>query len=515
MKLEGLVEVASWLKNENYDIDIEVVTDLCHTPKKISDFKQKNTIDRTIIGACRKHSYLFNEEVNKTGTKPFTTIIIDLLEQCYEGYSNSISTERTKILLSSAIKGQKVLAASKEAKIYKTLLPQNQRLNRRAFFKIPLKLHPRMVPSIKTEICKTSQGCKVCVDECPKKALFRLGQKIQLEPSKCNACGACVTSCPSSAFQLPFASQKKILAEVNALAKTNTHTLNPRIVLYSCRGGRKYFNSQNFTSPPYPPNMLVENIPCMASLNPFILLKTLELGAEAVGLIHCENECECGYQFSKMHESLEISREILRYFNVAPSRIFSVEPRDKLNFSNQLTKLNEKILSLGPHNLNDEKAHATPNLLSLVKRFSEKSNSFHPNEPLRYIKLPFLSIKVNQDSCTMCGICVNRCPTKALNLIQKDLKITLSFDYNLCIACHDCITVCPDQALSSERILDIRKSSPTTVLNFDKMITCERCKEPFTFSKKTHQIIRLSSNSETYDQLISKFCSKCRLVVNL
>jgi ferredoxin len=260
--------------------------------------------------------------------------------------------------------------------------------------------------------------------------------------------------------------------------------------------------------------MFVENIPCMASLNPFILLTTLELGAEAVGLIHCEDECECGYQLAKMYECLETSREILRYLNVSPYRIFSVEPHNKLNFSNQLMLLNEKIVTLGPHNLNDDKVHAESNLLSLVKRFSEKS-SFHPNEPLRHSKLPFLSIKVNQDSCTMCGICINRCPTKALSLIQEDLKISLLFDYNLCIACHDCITVCPDQALSSEQILDIRKTCPTTVLNLDKMNTCERCNEPFTSLKKTHQIIRLSSNSETYNELISKFCLKCRLVVNL
>lgn len=43
-------------------------------------------------------------------------------------------------------------------------------------------------------------SCRRCVDACREKAIFLNNESIGLEDSKCTACGACISSCPTEAF---------------------------------------------------------------------------------------------------------------------------------------------------------------------------------------------------------------------------------------------------------------------------------------------------------------------------
>ncbi|MHA2233453.1 MAG: ATP-binding protein [Candidatus Hodarchaeales archaeon] len=43
-------------------------------------------------------------------------------------------------------------------------------------------------------VCVRSQGCRLCVDKCPTKALY-MGNKVEFIQDLCNGCGGCVRVC--------------------------------------------------------------------------------------------------------------------------------------------------------------------------------------------------------------------------------------------------------------------------------------------------------------------------------
>ncbi|NQT45866.1 MAG: 4Fe-4S binding protein [Candidatus Omnitrophica bacterium] len=51
----------------------------------------------------------------------------------------------------------------------------------------------------------------------------------------------------------------------------------------------------------------------------------------------------------------------------------------------------------------------------------------------------------NEKRCTHCGACIAVCPTEALSLDRKTMKI--SFDPSKCIACELCVRACPPRAM--------------------------------------------------------------------
>jgi aryl-alcohol dehydrogenase-like predicted oxidoreductase len=53
-------------------------------------------------------------------------------------------------------------------------------------------------------------------------------------------------------------------------------------------------------------------------------------------------------------------------------------------------------------------------------------------------------IRVDQGDCEACGVCVERCPNRALRLAANGLA---EVDYNLCIRCGYCAPVCPACAI--------------------------------------------------------------------
>lgn len=63
------------------------------------------------------------------------------------------------------------------------------------------------------------------------------------------------------------------------------------------------------------------------------------------------------------------------------------------------------------------------------------------------VKIQPLSQDVTRDDsrCTHCGACVTICPTNALYVDKKTMKVI--FDSEKCIACELCVKACPPRAM--------------------------------------------------------------------
>lgn len=54
-------------------------------------------------------------------------------------------------------------------------------------------------------------------------------------------------------------------------------------------------------------------------------------------------------------------------------------------------------------------------------------------------------IKRNEERCTHCGLCLGFCPTLALNIDRRTMKI--NFEESKCVACEVCLKACPPRAM--------------------------------------------------------------------
>ena len=63
------------------------------------------------------------------------------------------------------------------------------------------------------------------------------------------------------------------------------------------------------------------------------------------------------------------------------------------------------------------------------------------------VKIQPLSQDVTRDDvrCTHCGACISICPTEALYIDKKTMKVI--FDSEKCIACELCVKACPPRAM--------------------------------------------------------------------
>ncbi len=63
--------------------------------------------------------------------------------------------------------------------------------------------------------------------------------------------------------------------------------------------------------------------------------------------------------------------------------------------------------------------------------------------PSNYIR------EIEEEKCIACGLCVKRCPTEALELIEEEKKV--NFIPEKCIGCGVCVIKCPTEAIWLER----------------------------------------------------------------
>lgn len=87
-------------------------------------------------------------------------------------------------------------------------------------------------------------------------------------------------------------------------------------------------------------------------------------------------------------------------------------------------------------------------------------------------KLPTINQK---NSCTLCGFCVQTCPTQALLIQETDELTQLTLRSKLCTGCNKCEQVCFTGALQMEEAKNLEDSQ---ILFTSERAICPLCEEP-------------------------------------
>ncbi|AAL64464.1 polyferredoxin [Pyrobaculum aerophilum str. IM2] len=120
------------------------------------------------------------------------------------------------------------------------------------------------------------------------------------------------------------------------------------------------------------------------------------------------------------------------------------------------------------------------------------------------IGMPTGVVKI-REGCTLCGACVNACPTDALSVRGYELRLVPA----LCIACGVCVAKCPEGVMDVERKA-VERPYESAALFRDSPAKCASCGKELTYTvtmaKKLAE--RLKERGLPYSHVY--LCENCR-----
>ncbi len=116
---------------------------------------------------------------------------------------------------------------------------------------------------------------------------------------------------------------------------------------------------------------------------------------------------------------------------------------------------------------------------------------------------------LDKEKCSLCEVCANKCPTKALALNFRDETEELVFDFRLCDNCSGepiCQNACPEEAIFIEAADSKELSAPIVLIN-SAVARCASCGAVFAPGKKIETIRGKENVGERDEQ---RYCPDCR-----
>ncbi len=116
---------------------------------------------------------------------------------------------------------------------------------------------------------------------------------------------------------------------------------------------------------------------------------------------------------------------------------------------------------------------------------------------------------LDENKCSLCEVCANKCPTGAITLNFKDKVEELIFDYRLCDNCNGepiCQISCPEEAIFIKSADSQELSAPAVIFQ-SEIFHCLDCGMPFAPGKKI-ETIREKENVGERD--VQSYCPSCR-----
>ncbi|WP_428025933.1 4Fe-4S binding protein [Arcobacter sp.] len=305
--------------------------------------------------------------------------------------------------------------------------------------------------------------CSKCEEVCPSVAIVKHDETKTLEFSQidCHGCGGCISVCPSGALDYAPSSRESLF-ELSKFYK-NKH---PLII---------------------PSKMELEN------LNVELKEDVLPFAIDGEKFLH-EGTLLTLLQMSGsqvIFYSDFISKgtgDAIRILNDIYQKKYSKDAILLASNEEELKEALEKISFI-------ENSYFNFNQESLKKRevFSHRLQKIVGEDDLGVVTtgehIHYGRVKVNQEKCTLCLVCVGSCNVDALSADATDN--TLRINPSLCTACGYCEVSCPEaDCLTIER--DVIQLEPTwfkeNILAHDTLFACVECGKEFATTKSIQKI---------------------------
>ncbi|MDX4070075.1 4Fe-4S dicluster domain-containing protein, partial [Aliarcobacter skirrowii] len=305
--------------------------------------------------------------------------------------------------------------------------------------------------------------CSKCEEVCPTVAITKddTTKTLTFSQVDCHGCGGCISVCPSGALDYT-PTNKESLYEISKFYK-ETH---PLII-----PSKMSLNNLNIE---LKENVLPFAIDGEKFLHEGTLLTLLQISGSQ--LIFYSDFLSKG------------TKDAIRILNDIYQKKYQ---KDAV-----LIAMNEDELSLALKQISFvENSYFNFNQDGFKKRevFSHRLQKIVGNDDLGVVKtgehIHYAKVEVNQDTCTLCLVCVGACNVGALVADASDN--TLRINPSICTACGYCELSCPEtNCLTIKQ--DVIELKPTwfkeSVLAQDKLFACVECGVEFATTKAIEKI---------------------------
>ena len=318
------------------------------------------------------------------------------------------------------------------------------RRSRRALLGLPpLAFDP--LPTVDPELCEAAEGCRSCVEACPRDALVVAGERVLLDAAQCTSCGVCAAVCPTRATELGGYGPGDVEEELRAgLAEAPGAA-----VAFACP--RRHVRE----------DWVQVLVPCASAVTAGMVAGALALGASAVALAQCGDGCRSGSDELPRARAEEIASSLAGWER---------EPR--------------LVSFVRAGALPPDPPSGAPPARELPPGFATVSGlawrALLPPEG-DAVDSPHLGVgfaSIDAGACTSCGTCARVCPTGAIELFQEGERTSLTYEHARCVACGLCVHNCPERAAGAITVtarLSPRELPSRRLVRESGVRRCRRC----------------------------------------
>jgi len=338
-------------------------------------------------------------------------------------------------------------------------------------------------------LCKrvrfSHSDCRRCVDICPENA-------ITLDPGPtindhCSSCGLCQTACPTEVFQGEVHTDQHLLSQITPLPGTDKPVVKNRRLFMHCQQAEKQ-NEASFS------------IPCLGSITENFILGAALSGANEMALT--KGACsECRLKQGEQLLTNSIAAfDVLSKTMELPQFTLSLQEKQKEEQATLGRRALFSSISGGQENGAESALSPKGEAIETVPTRTppRTTNGTRPSPKRKYLRtlldktppngtavvaydqsFPWGNVKIDENNCVTCGICVNVCPTGAIFRKTKNEQLSHYFNASLCTNCRLCEEACPQKVISFEQdfpLTDVLKDEANAITRI-KLNACLICGE--------------------------------------
>lgn len=323
-----------------------------------------------------------------------------------------------------------------------------------------------------------SAGCRHCVTHCPGGALSLGGEDILFDSDSCLGCGLCFSLCPTAVFTSRQWDEATIVEEVKRQSSKTTQ--------FFCE-----YHETPYLEKEEGEKGAIQVYGCLCSISKGAWYETGLHTAVELRLDKC-SECPMKKSIERLQHSIDVALEWLTASGHSHdfSYIYKAENiRKKKKYravSSGIKVTSRRDLFLGLFSQSKEVVSRVRQTNYRIRNNgNKKTESLLPGWQRRFAQTftenfqeggsPAYWPSIEKStSCVNCGLCINNCPTKTLQITIENGRAFHTFTSGECLDCRLCELFCPTESIARDRRLS---SNPfQTERIYETSVTeCRQC----------------------------------------